>query len=147
MTISGAPRTAFNDVFIRGFDVDGSTLRNGIPDNIFALSPARGLSNIERLEVLSGAASIINGQVSPEGIINFVTKQPTEEPLFHLSLGYDTLDSIDALDFSGPLNESKTVAYRLNASIYHSGTFIDNDDVDFDRFLVAPVISWQIGMI
>ncbi|PSB09512.1 TonB-dependent siderophore receptor [Pleurocapsa sp. CCALA 161] len=143
---NGLPRSNFSNVLIRGFDVSNSTLLNGVPQTFFTFSPPRELSNVEQLEILSGSASIIGGQVSPGGVINIVTKQPSLEPFYDLSVSYDTLDSIEgALDLSGPLNESKTVAYRLNASIYHSETFIDVDDVDLDRFSVAPVISWQIS--
>ena len=131
---------------IRGFDVSSNSLVNGIPETYFTLSAPRDLTNIEQLEILSGPASIIGGRVSPGGVINVATKQPLTTPFYELSAGYGSFNTVEgALDFSGPLNESKTVAYRLNASIDHSDTFIDVDDVDIDRFSVAPVVSWQIG--
>ncbi|WP_233219849.1 TonB-dependent siderophore receptor [Pleurocapsa sp. CCALA 161] len=142
----GSPRSQFNNVKIRGFDVSSNSLVNGIPETFFTLSTPRDLSNIERLEILSGPASIVGGQISPGGIVNVVTKQPSLSPLYELSASYGSFNTVQgAFDFSGPLNDSKTVAYRLNASIYHSGTFIDADNVDIERFSIAPVISWQIG--
>ena len=143
---NGAPRSQFLNVLIRGFDVSSNSLVNGIPETYFTLSAPRDLTNIEQLEILSGPASIIGGRVSPGGVINVATKQPLTTPFYELSAGYGSFNTVEgALDFSGPLNESKTVAYRLNASIDHSDTFIDVDDVDIDRFSVAPVVSWQIG--
>ena len=139
-------RSIFNDVLIRGFDVSSNFLRNGIPETFFTLTPPRDLSNVERLEVFSGPASIIGGQISPGGIVNIATKQPLSSPFYELSASYGSFNTVEgALDFSSPLNDSNTLGYRLNTSIYHSDTFIDVDDVDIDRFSVAPVLSWQIG--
>jgi iron complex outermembrane recepter protein len=121
-------------------------LRNGISEGSSILQPPRDLNNVERLEILSGPASITGGQIAPGGIVNVVTKQPLSIPLYELSASYGSFNTVEgAFDFSGPLNESKTVAYRLNTSIYYSDTFIDTDDVDLDRFSIAPVLSWQIG--
>jgi iron complex outermembrane receptor protein len=146
VTQSSSPVSNFNNVLIRGFDTDLNYLRNGISEGSSILQPPRDLNNVERLEILSGPASIVGGQISPGGIINVVTKQPLSSPFYELSASYGSFNSVEgAFDFSGPLNESKTLAYRLNTSIYHSGTFIDVDDVDVERFSIAPVLSWQIG--
>jgi len=143
---NSAPRSIFNNVLIRGFDVSSNFLRNGIPETFFTLTPPRDLSNVERLEVFSGPASVIGGQISPGGIVNIVTKQPLPSPFYELSASYGSFNTVEgALDFSSPLNDSNTLGYRLNTSIYHSDTLIDIDDVDIDRFSVAPVLSWQIN--
>ena len=143
---NSSPRSNFNNVLIRGFDVSSNFLINGIPESFFALTPPRDLSNVEQIEVLSGPASVTGGQASPGGIVNLATKQPLDSSLYKLSASYGSFNTVDgALDFSSPLNESKTVAYRLNAAIEHSDTLIDADDVGLDRFSIAPVISWQIG--
>ena len=140
-----SPRSNFNNVTIRGFNVSSNFLRNGIPES-YSFTPPRDLSNVERLEILSGPASVAGGQISPGGIVNIITKQPLSTPLYELSASYGSFNSVESgLDFSGPLNDSKTVAYRLNASYYHSDTLVDADDVGVDRFSIAPVISWQIS--
>jgi iron complex outermembrane recepter protein len=144
---SNSPSTSsFNNVLIRGFNSDLNYLRNGLSEGASILQPPRDLNNVERLEILSGPASVTGGQIAPGGIVNVVTKQPSLSPLYELSASYGSFNTVEgAFDFSGPLNESKTVAYRLNTSIYHSDTFIDTDDVDIERFSIAPVLSWQIG--
>ena len=145
VALLGGPRTNFQNVTIRGFNVSSNFLRNGIAEN-YSFTPPRDLSNVERLEILSGPASIIGGEISPGGIVSIVTKQPLSEPFYELSASYGSFNSVEsALDFSAPLNDSKTVAYRLNASYYHSDTLIDADDVGVDRWSIAPVVSWQIG--
>ncbi|WP_375472863.1 hypothetical protein [uncultured Nostoc sp.] len=47
------------------------------------------------------------------------------------------------MDLSGPLNDEKTVSYRLNASYLDKQGFTDffNKRV----FLIAPVIRWDIN--
>jgi iron complex outermembrane receptor protein len=146
VTQSSSPNGNFNNILIRGFDVSSNFLRNGISEGSSILQPPRDLNNVERLEILSGPASIVGGKLSPGGIINVVTKQPLLSPFYELSARYGSFNSVEgAFDFSGPLNDSKTLAYRLNTSIYHSDTFIDVDDVDTERFSIAPVLSWQIG--
>jgi iron complex outermembrane recepter protein len=143
---NSAPRSIFNNVLIRGFDVSSNFLINGIPESFFTLTPPRDLDNVEQIEILSGPASVIGGQISPGGIVNLATKQPLSNPFYELSASYGSFNTVEgALDFSSPLNDSNTLGYRLNTSIYHSDTFIDTDDVDIDRFSVAPVLSWQIG--
>ena len=143
---NSAPRSNFNNVLIRGFDASSNFLNNGIPESFFTLTPPRDLNNVEQIEILSGPASVTGGQISPGGIVNFATKQPLSDPFYELSASYGSFNTVEgALDFSSPLNDSNTIAYRLNSSIEHSDTFIDTDDVDIERFSVAPVFSWQIG--
>ncbi|MGL5835333.1 MAG: TonB-dependent siderophore receptor [Waterburya sp.] len=142
---SSTSRQFFNNPVIRGFDASSVFLRNGIPEAFNILQPPKDLSNVERLEILSGPASVVGGQISPGGIINVVTKQPLSSPFYELSASYGSFNTYEgAFDISGPLNESKTLGYRLNASIYHSDSVFDVDNVDNERVAIAPVISWQI---
>lgn len=48
-----------------------------------------------------------------------------------------------SLDLTGPLNDSETLLYRLNASAQNSESFVDF--VEIDRYFVAPVLAWDIG--
>ncbi|MEH2279435.1 MAG: TonB-dependent siderophore receptor [Nostoc sp.] len=133
------------DVFtIRGFQTS-NILRNGLKDyTAGAVSGQSQLANIERLEVLRGPASVLYGQGNPGGTINFVTKQPLSEPYFATSMTFGSYSFYQpTLDISGPLNYDKTLLYRLNASYISTESF-----VDFfynQRYLIAPVFSWQIS--
>jgi iron complex outermembrane receptor protein len=73
-----------------------------------------------------------------------VTKQPLRDPFYAIDA---TIGSYDfyrgAIDLSGPLNDSRTVLYRLNASYQDRGSFIDF--VERDQFTIAPVVSVAIG--
>jgi iron complex outermembrane recepter protein len=139
-------RQFFNNVQIRGFDISSVYLRNGIPEISNSSQLPKDLSNVERLEVLSGPASVVGGQISPGGIVNIVTKQPLSSPLYELSASYGSFNTVEGgLDFSGPLNDSKTLAYRLNTSVFRSDTVFGVDQVDSYRLAISPVISWQIN--
>ncbi|BDA71326.1 ferrichrome iron receptor [Calothrix sp. PCC 7716] len=131
---------------IRGFAVNegsGSNfLRDGLPD------PAAGgvaeLPNIERIEVLRGPASVLYGFGNPGGTINLVTKQPLPNPFYEVEATIGNYSFYrGAIDFSGALNDSKTLLYRLNASYRNSGSFIDSFDSEYLSF--SPVLKLDIG--
>jgi iron complex outermembrane recepter protein len=139
-------RDNFNNVLVRGFDVSSLFLRNGIPETFFGLTPPRDLSNVERLELLSGPASIVAGQVSPGGTVNVVTRQPLPFPFYEFSASYGRFNKWEGrADLSGPLNSNNTVGYRLNGSYQYSDTLIDADGVDLQQVAIAPVLSWDIS--
>lgn len=79
------------------------------------------------MEVLKGPASVLFGAVEPGGIINVITKQPLSEPYYKLAFeaGNRGFYHQPSFDFSGPLNDDKTLLYRLNASYQSSNGFQD----------------------
>lgn len=139
---NSVPNSLFNRLTIRGFGADER--RNGLNSN--AASGANVLtSNIERIEVLKGPASVLYGQGSFGGTVNLITKQPTDEPFYKVDLALGNFDLYQgAVDFSGPIDKSGTVKYRFNAAAATEGSFIDSVD-SLERFLVNPVLSWQIS--
>ncbi|MEP1058640.1 MULTISPECIES: TonB-dependent siderophore receptor [Cyanophyceae] len=131
-------------IFLRGFQVStfqGSFFRDGVRTFTFG-SP--DTTNLERIEVLKGPASILFGQVEPGGIINLVTKQPLRDPYYAAQLTIGNFDTHEgAVDLSGPLNDEKTILYRLNTSYRTAGSF--RDFVDKQRFFLAPSLTFQLG--
>ena len=128
---------------IRGFGVaDNSLLRNGLPDP--GVGDSVELANVERIEVLKGPASVLFGLGSPGGSINTVTKRPLSEPFYEIdaSIGSESFYR-GAIDFSGPLNDSKTALYRFNAAYRNSGSFIDFSNSE--SLSLSPVVSVAIG--
>ncbi|MEA5605705.1 TonB-dependent siderophore receptor [Nostoc sp. UHCC 0252] len=146
-TVSGVSSadTNFNapagTYIIRGFQ-QGGNLRNGYRDvNGFGLT---GLGTIERVEVLKGPASVLFGALEPGGVINVITKQPLSEPYYNLGLEVGNRGFVQpSIDFSGPLNDDKTLLYRLNASYQNSNGF--QDFVNTNLTTIAPSISWKLG--
>ncbi|WP_339394204.1 TonB-dependent siderophore receptor [Nostoc sp. UHCC 0870] len=130
---------------IRGFFIPnsaGNNLINGIPDFVGGLST--GFSNVERVEVLKGPASVLFGQGSPGGTINFVTKQPLSEPFYEINATIGNYDFYQGgIDLSGPLDNRGNVLYRLNTSYRNAGSSIDL--IKNRNFQIAPVLSWAIS--
>lgn len=128
-------------LLIRGFEVNDGIFRDGV--STFSLSPL-STNDIEQVEVLKGPASVLFGQGEPGGIINLVSKRPLDKPFYEIS---GTLGSFDtyrgAVDLSGPLNESKSLKYRLNLSYENYGSF--RDFVNGERLIISPIITWEIG--
>ncbi len=63
-----------NRYSIRGFDGDVTPQRNGFVGARYVDS-----GNISRVEVVKGPASLLYGQITPGGTVNYITKRPTEK--------------------------------------------------------------------
>jgi len=131
---------------IRGFTTEGRSsgnfLRNGLRDGGDILSDFT--PNIERIEALLGPASVLYGNATPGGTINIVTKQPLRDPFYAVDATIGNFDFYQGrIDLSGPLNDSRSVLYRLNVGYQDTGSFIDF----YERsvFTVSPVVSVDIG--
>ncbi|MBW4619173.1 MAG: TonB-dependent siderophore receptor [Cyanosarcina radialis HA8281-LM2] len=129
---------------IRGFESYGA-LVNGLPDSQIANDG--GFANVERLEVLKGPASVLYGDSGSGGIggtINFVTKKPLRDPFYEISATIGSFNDYQgAIDFSGPLNDSKTSLYRLNALYRNVETFVDFNSAT--QLSIAPSFSFSLG--
>jgi iron complex outermembrane recepter protein len=135
---SGAQGVTFN---ARGFTVN--QFKNGLEEG-FATRSIPETANLERIEVLKGPASVLFGQAEPGGLINQVTKRPLPDPFYKVEFTAGSYDFYrPTLDFSGPLNSDKTLAYRLNVAYENTESF--RDRVEAERFFIAPVLTWQIG--
>ncbi|MBE7385479.1 MAG: TonB-dependent receptor [Leptolyngbya sp. SIO1E4] len=133
---------SLNTSIIRGFQTD-VFLRDGFRDPTRIL---RETADLERIEVLKGPASVLYGTLEPGGIINLVTKQPLEDPLYSVDLTVGSFGFVEpSIDLGGSLNESGTLLYRLNALYENGGNFRDFDDQEVERLFIAPSLTWQIS--
>ena len=64
---------------IRGFDGDVTPQRNGFVGNRYV-----DAGNIARVEVVKGPASLLYGQITPGGTVNYITKRPTTKSFVSL---------------------------------------------------------------
>ncbi|CAI8758542.1 Metal-pseudopaline receptor CntO [Pseudomonas sp. IT-P12] len=127
---------------VRGFTT-GEFYRNGFPINR-GYPNAPDANTIERLEVLRGPATSLYGRGDPGGTFNVVSKQPLPESKVTLGSQFDDQGMHRAtLDATGPLNQDGSLAYRLN--LLGEGGESFRDDVESERYDVAPVISWQVN--
>ncbi|MEO0835837.1 MAG: TonB-dependent siderophore receptor, partial [Cyanobacteria bacterium J06642_3] len=127
---SQSPGSSF---VIRGFSaVAGreNILRNGLRDDTVRF--VSGIPNIERVEILKGPASVLFGQGVIGGTVNLVTEKPLEKPSYELEFTAGNFDTYRGnLDFTGPLSEDGSVAYRLNFAYEDEGSFQDFQETDY----------------
>ncbi|MBD1842682.1 TonB-dependent siderophore receptor [Cyanobacteria bacterium FACHB-63] len=134
--------SAFEGVTIRGF-TGRNIIRNGLRDDT-NITNRIAIPSIEQIEVLKGPAGALFSQGGPGGTVNIVTKKPLSTPRYTVEASIGNFDTYGGfLDFTGPLNDSKTVLYRFIAGASTTGTFIDF----FDRrnLVIAPSLTWQIS--
>ena len=135
------------DFAIRGFD-SAPVLRDGFRLLGFAGSggaTAPEVAILEQVEVLRGPASVLFGQAEPGGVINLVSKQPLSEPYYNVQIQGGNRGFVSpSIDFSGPVTDDGRVLYRFNALYRQENSFRDFDE-DFNRFAIAPTVTWQIG--
>lgn len=135
--------TFYDDITIRGFRINGSSntqLVNGLRSTSgFWKQPL--INYLERVEVLKGPSSALFGNASPGGVVNRVTKKPLDVNRNSLSFSIGSFNNFRGLaDFTGPVNESKTLLYRLNLGYEDSQNF---RDLQFDKnIVVAPSLSF-----
>lgn len=133
-------------IMIRGFDAsttglyrDGLQLRN--------VTTAQGAFNpepygAERIEVLRGPASVLYGQGSPGGLINFVSKRPPHERLRELEVQAGSFDRYEGrFDLGGPIDAAGVVSYRLTGLARDAGTQVDF--IKDDRVFFSPALTWR----
>ncbi|OKH37857.1 ferrichrome-iron receptor [[Phormidium ambiguum] IAM M-71] len=134
--------SAFEGFTIRGF-TGRNIIRNGLRDDTNITSRI-AIPNIEQVEVLRGPAGALFSQGGPGGTVNIVTKKPLSTRRYHVEGTIGSFDTYGvSLDFTGPINDSKTLLYRFIAGASTTGTFIDY----FDRrnYVIAPSLTWNIS--
>ena len=121
---------------IRGFDALNDIYRDGMRDD-GVLQSYRSLANIERVEVVKGAAGALYGRGSAGGIINLVTKRANGDNFTNVngSIGSNN-QFISQLDSSKALNDK--VNGRINLEYRQADSYVDH--VDSNDFFIAPTI-------
>jgi iron complex outermembrane receptor protein len=112
-------------VTFRGFTT-GINARNGMETSTNRSST--DLANVERIEILKGPSGTLFGSTisSFGGVVNLVTKKPFETTATEVSYttGSFNLNRFTA-DINTPLNEEKTVLFRINAAVNREKSFLD----------------------
>ena len=116
-----------------------------ILDYRYLVSPAAGslfsfqtgISNIdlERIEVVRGAASALYGPGVTSGVIHFITKKPIDYPGTTIEMYGGNLSSVGGSIRHAARNDEKTFGYKINAR------FNRGDDFQLDPVADADFIS------
>ncbi len=143
------PGNRFDDIFIRGFGGFGFTA--GYIQFLDVLKMQRGVSygipsvdpyGLERVEVIKGPASVLYGQSNPGGLVNMVSKRPTERSFHEVELQVGNYGRTQAaFDMGGPLDKDGQFLYRLTGLGLNSSTSVDFTDEQ--RIFIAPALTWS----
>ncbi|NNH55636.1 TonB-dependent siderophore receptor [Rhizobium laguerreae] len=134
----------FDQIFIRGFNVTTvGDYRDGLRQpyinyGMFRTDPYQ----LQRVEVIKGPVSVLYGSGSPGGLVNKISKLPTEEPIREVGVSYSTKDRAQAMfDFGGPISEDNDdFLYRIVGLARRGDT---NFDIADDRYFLAPSFTWK----
>jgi iron complex outermembrane receptor protein len=128
---------------VRGFVLNPTYnyRREGLPISAETAIP---LENRERIEVLKGTSGIQAGTSAPGGLLNFVIKRPTQEPLrtvrAEITQGGGTLLH---LDLGGRTGDNQALGYRLNAVTERLRPSVVG--ADGERHLLALATDWRLS--
>ncbi|WP_378103369.1 TonB-dependent siderophore receptor [Chryseobacterium sp. sg2396] len=140
--VSGvSPSSYYNQYSIRGIsqNEEGQIINGMRTRQNYFLQPMT--SNIERVEVFKGPASIIMSSADPGGTINMVTKKPLPNPRREISFSTGSFNTYrTTADLTGPLNKSRTLLYRFNGAYQDAGSFREN--VNNSGMLLSPSITF-----
>jgi len=134
----------FDQIYIRGNDVttDGD-YRDGLrqPYMNYAMFRTEPYA-LDRVEIIKGPVSVLYGAGSPGGIVNKVSKLPTEETIREVGILYGTSDRAQTMfDFSGPVSkDDDSMLYRITGLARKGDT---NFDIADDRYLIQPSFTWK----
>lgn len=127
---------------VRGFEptqfLDGLPLPKGVYAN-----PKQETWNLDRLALLRGPASSVYGQTPPGGLLDMVSRRPSDVQSSEIQLQYGS-DNHRQINFAstGKIDEAGQFLYGLSGVVRDSGTQIDH--VDNKRYNIAPSLTWNI---
>ncbi|MBJ8498024.1 TonB-dependent receptor [Acinetobacter oleivorans] len=128
-----------DQVMIRGFSAITDNYVDGIRDDALYF---RDMSNVERIEVLKGPASVLYGRGSAGGLVNKINKKPMDESLREVSLiGGTTGQRRAEVDVNEKVAEN--VKVRLTGAVEDSDGY--RDQAFLKRQAVAPSLQWDIS--
>ncbi len=151
--MSGVIDSPYSSTVVRGFTqrevlVNGmkgnpyGSLEGDVNNSGFSTSQFR-LTNLERVEVLKGPASVLYGSGEPGGIINYVTRKPKDRLDARVLFGVGTFDQrqVEA-DVTGPVNRSRTLLAR--GAVYFEDREAFRNNAATRNTHVVGDLTWRV---
>ncbi|WP_447593919.1 TonB-dependent siderophore receptor [Aquipseudomonas campi] len=133
--------------FVRGFNATDwgyGLLRDGLRVQGNRYDTTSEPYGLERVEVFRGPTSILYGENAPGGVVNMVSKRPTEQARGEVQLTYGSHNKRQlGVDVSGPLNDAGNVLGRLVVLGRNADTQVDHQPDD--RLYIAPSLTLNLG--
>lgn len=139
--MGGGYYSSYDYFRIRGFDASGYIYLDGMRYDPYVDVNAE-LSGLEQIQVVKGPASSLYGQGALGGLVNFVSKRPTDTAFLNVNGAYGSFGSYElGLDGNTPITGD--LATRLVVTWRHDGSFVDHASGN-TRIYVAPSATWNI---
>lgn len=125
---SGAYSAWASYITVRGLPLDWQNgyRINGQPFLSYAITLP--YEHFEQIELLKGSSGFMYGFGAPGGIVNYVTKKPTDEPVRSIEVGYKTAGIwSEHVDLGGRFGADGRFGYRLNATHEEGKTYNDGN--------------------
>lgn len=140
-----------DEVSVRGFGAGGFSSNNNFVDGLRLPSggqwtrPGFDSYALEQIEVLKGPSGALYGQTAPGGLVNIVTKRPTDE--FQANVMLQAIGTTDlnnwnyqaSADVSGPI--TSTLSGRIVGLSRYGDTQVK--DVSIGRRYISPSLTWK----
>jgi iron complex outermembrane receptor protein len=133
----------FDQFIIRGFEQNTTGVyRDGLrlPTSSFTsfrIEP----EGVDHIDIMRGPTSGLYGLNNPGGMVNVVSKMPTEEAFGEIWASFGTWEAKTVgFDVGGPAANGK-VEYRVTGMMRDADTQVDF--VENDRFYIAPAITFK----
>ena len=128
LTIRGLPLGIFSNYYRDGFAFDGM-----VPSDT---------TDVDRVEILKGPASVLYGRAASSGIVNLITKEPLPNTHVAFSFQADSFGAVrPTLDATGPIGKGEKLFYRFNAEFADTSSF--RDYFHDRRYFLAPALTWN----
>lgn len=128
-----------DQVSIRGFSAIADQFVDGLRDDALYF---RDLSNIERVEVIKGPASVLYGRGSSGGLINRVTKKPGAN-VGEIALSYGSWEDRRAELDLGLAPAGSSAAFRVTGAVERADSFRSQQFLE--REALSPSLSLKLG--
>lgn len=141
--------TRYDSLFIRGFGgfgtstdyvsfLDGLKLPRGQGFATQQIDPFL----LDRVEVIKGPSALLYGQISPGGLVNQVSRQPSTIPYNEWRVEAGSYGRVQSgVTSQGAIDKDGRWSYSLSAIGRLSGTRYNG--VDEQRIGVAPALTWR----
>lgn len=132
----------FDQIYVRGFALTtGGDFKDGLKQMASGYGMFRtDAYNLERLDIVKGPASALYGQSTPGGLVDRISKRPSDTPIREVMGKIDSTGRYQAgFDYGDILGDDDALRYRL-VGLGRLGE--GSHRVEDERFMLAPSFSF-----
>lgn len=143
--LRGNVASRYDQIKLRGFEPDQYLDGLRLPTYFYTL-PKVDPYLLERVEVIKGPASVLYGRTPPGGVINLVSKRPTQDPVneVYIQAGNDSRAGL-GFDIGGQLDDNGDALYRVVATGNRRNG--PQETVETENFSIAPSLRLRLSEV